>query len=124
VSQNAPFEITSLAAVLRVTDMQVSLAYYRDKLGFTVSFTWDDPPHYACLCIGHADLHLNAYEPPTQPSIVCIFCNGVDALHADFAKRGVHIARPVADEPYGMREFVVTDPDGHSLVFGQAISQG
>jgi len=123
MSDNASFEITGLAAVLRVKDMQVSLAYYRDRLGFTVSFTWDDPPHYACLCLGHADLHLNAYEPPASSSIVCIFCKGIDALHGDFLERGAHVARPPADEPYGMREFEVIDPDGHRLVFGQAISQ-
>ncbi len=122
MSQNTLYQVTGLAPVLHVKDMQAALAYYCDRLGFTVSFTWEDPPRYACLCLGDADLHLNSYQPPAASSIICIFCKGVDALHDDLATRGANITRPVADQPYGMREFVVTDPDGHSLVFGQGIS--
>jgi uncharacterized glyoxalase superfamily protein PhnB len=117
------FQVTGLAAVLHVSDMATSLAYYRDKLGFAVQFTWEDPPRYVCLCLGDAAVHLNAYAPPAAPSIVCIFCKGVDALHADLAARGANIVRPVATEPYGMCEFLVHDPDGHRLVFGQGVSE-
>ncbi len=117
------FEITGLAAVLHVKDMAAALAYYRDRLGFSVAFTWEDPPRYACLCLGDASLHLNAYQPPAASSIVCIFCKGVDGLYHDLVARGASIARPVKDEPYGMREFEVTDLDGHRLVFGQGIDQ-
>jgi len=115
------FQITGLAAVLYVKDMAAALAYYRDKLGFTVQFTWADPPLYVCLCLGDAAIHLNT-RAPVATSIVCIFCKGVDALHDELAARGANIARPPATEPYGMREFVVTDLDGHSLVFGEGVS--
>jgi uncharacterized glyoxalase superfamily protein PhnB len=77
-----------------------------------------DPPYYACLNRGDADIHLNTYAPAGK-SIVCIFCTGVDALHADLAARGANITRLPATEPYGMREFNVSDADGHTLVFGE-----
>jgi uncharacterized glyoxalase superfamily protein PhnB len=115
------FQITGLAPVLHVRDLAAALAYYRDKLGFDVTFTWEDPPRYACLCRGDAAVHLNAYQPPAATSIVCIFCKGIDALYEDLTTRGANIVRPIADEPYGMREFVVSDVDGHQLVFGQGI---
>jgi len=38
--------------------------------------------------------------------------------------RGVAIVEPIGDRDYGMRDFAVTDPDGHRLVFGQEISEG
>jgi catechol 2,3-dioxygenase-like lactoylglutathione lyase family enzyme len=116
------FQVTGHATVLHVNDMPTALAFYRDKLGFAVSFAWEDPPRYVCLRLDEAAIHLNSYVPPAGPSHVCIFCNGVDALYAQLTARGVRITDPIADRAYGMRDFEVTDPDGHWIVFGQGIS--
>jgi uncharacterized glyoxalase superfamily protein PhnB len=117
------FQVTGLAVILHVRDMLTALAYYRDKLGFAITFTWEDPPRYVCLCLDDAAIHLNAYVPPAGPSHVSIFCKGIDALYAELIARGVDIAEPIDDRPYGMRDFAVTDPDRHRLVFGQGISE-
>jgi catechol 2,3-dioxygenase-like lactoylglutathione lyase family enzyme len=117
------FQITGHATVLYVKDLPAALAYYRDKLGFTGEFVWGDPPYYACLCRGDAAIHLNSSLPPAAVSVVCIFCKGVDALHDDLATRGASITRETTTHPYGMRDFIVTDPDGHQLIFGQGTSE-
>jgi uncharacterized glyoxalase superfamily protein PhnB len=117
------FLVTGHATVLHVKDMPAALGYYRDTLGFTVTFSWEEPPRYVCLCLGDAAIHLNAYAPPAAPSHVCIFCKGIDALYAQLAARGATIVVPIDDRPYGMRDFAVTDPDGHRLVFGQGLSE-
>ena len=117
------FAITGHATVLYVKDMQTALAYYRDKLGFAVTFSWEEPPCYVCLHLGEAVIHLNSYQPPAAASVVCIFCKGVDALHDDFAARGAAIARGLTSHSYGMRDFIVADPDGHQLIFGQGTSE-
>jgi len=119
----AAFRLTALAPVLHVKDMPAALAYYRDKLGFNVTFSWKEPPRYVCLRLDDVSIHLNFYVPPAGPSHVAIFCKGVDALYAQFAARGVAITEPITNEPYGMREFVVTDLDGHRLVFGQGTGE-
>jgi catechol 2,3-dioxygenase-like lactoylglutathione lyase family enzyme len=116
------FQVTGHATVLHVKDMPTALAFYRDKLGFTVSFSWDEPARYVCLCLGDAAIHLNSYVPPAGPSHVCIFCKGIDAFYAQLVARGVTIVEPIADRPYGMRDFTISDPDGHRLDFGQGIS--
>jgi uncharacterized glyoxalase superfamily protein PhnB len=119
----AAFELVGLAPVLHVKDMIAALAYYRDTLGFAVTFTWKEPPRYVCLRLDDVSIHLNSYVPPEGPSHVAIFCKGVDALYERLASRGVAFAEPITNEPYGMREFVVTDPDGHRLVFGQGTGE-
>jgi catechol 2,3-dioxygenase-like lactoylglutathione lyase family enzyme len=116
----AAYKVTGHAAVLYVKDMPPALAFYRDKLGFSVQFAWRDPPEYVCLYLGDAAIHLNTYAPPAK-SIVCIFCKGVDALYDHFTSRGVTLSKPLQNEPYGMREFAIDDPDGHLLVFGEGI---
>jgi len=120
---DAAFQITGHATVLHVKDMSAALAYYRDTLGFSVEFTWEDPPQYVCLNLGEAAIHLNSYQPPAAPVVVCIFCKGVDALHDALAARGANITRGLLTHPYGMRDFAVTDPDGHQLIIGQGTSE-
>jgi uncharacterized glyoxalase superfamily protein PhnB len=117
------FQVTGHATVLHVKDMATALAFYRDKLGFTVSFTWDEPARYVRLCLGDAAIHLNSYVPPAGPSHVCIFCKGIDPFYARLVASGVNVTEPIADRAYGMRDFNVTDPDGHCIVFGQGISE-
>jgi catechol 2,3-dioxygenase-like lactoylglutathione lyase family enzyme len=117
------FQVTGHATVLHVKDMATALAFYRDTLGFSVSFSWDEPARYVCLCLGEVAIHLNSYVPPAGPSHVCIFCNGIDTLYARLVACGVRITEPIGDRAYGMRDFEVTDPDGHWIVFGQGISK-
>jgi uncharacterized glyoxalase superfamily protein PhnB len=117
------FQITAHATVLYVKSMPAALAYYRDKLGFATQFTWGEPPEYVCLCLDAAAIHLNAYQPPAATSVLCIFCRGVDALHDSLAARGATISREIMTHPYGMRDFIVTDPDGHQLIFGEGTSE-
>jgi uncharacterized glyoxalase superfamily protein PhnB len=119
----AAFQITGHATVLHVADMAAALAYYRDVLGFGITFSAEEPPQYVCLCLGDCAIHLNSYVPPAGPSHVCIFCKGIDRLYARLTTHGAKIVEPIADRPYGMRDFAITDPDGHRLVFGQAISE-
>ena len=116
------FQVTGHATVLHVKDTATALAFYRDKLGFTVSFSWDEPARYVCLCLGDAAIHLNSYVPPAGPLHVCIFCKSIDAFYAQLVARGVTIVEPIADRAYGMRDFTITDPEGHRLDFGQGIS--
>jgi Glyoxalase-like domain len=54
--------------------------------------------------------------PPVHSSYV--YVEDPDALCADFQEAGADIVDPVASRPYGMRDFVVRDPDGHQFTLG------
>jgi hypothetical protein len=54
--------------------------------------------------------------PPAQSSYV--YVEDPDALCAEFEESGAAIVDPVASRPYGMRDFVVRDPDGHRFTLG------
>ena len=111
--------IEGLAPVLQVKDVSAALAYYRDALGFSVDFTWGNPTTYASLELGPVELHLAKGEP-RSPAVVAFFCTGLDSLFQQFKRDGARISQPITVEPYGMREFSVTDLDGHRLVFGES----
>jgi uncharacterized glyoxalase superfamily protein PhnB len=118
-------EFFTVAPVLSVDDLGAAIDYYRDTLGFTVDFTWGDPPYYAVANRGEAvAIHLSEREDtsrPIAPVSVYVQVSNVDLLYEQYEKKGVEIFQPPSDTEYGMREFDVHDLNGHFLTFGQAV---
>ena len=48
-----------------------------------------------------------------------VWIDDADALHAEFASKGVTIARGLCDQPYKCRDFEIDDNNGYRLCFGQ-----
>jgi catechol 2,3-dioxygenase-like lactoylglutathione lyase family enzyme len=118
--------IRQIAPVFFTRDIPGTVAYYQDKLGFACVGTWQDPPVYAIVARDQHAIHFRCAEPPTpNPSKypeelldAYIFIEDADALHAEYAARGVEFVRGVENMPWGCREFVVKDCDGRLLAFG------
>jgi catechol 2,3-dioxygenase-like lactoylglutathione lyase family enzyme len=110
--------------VLHVKDVDTSLLFYVNRLGFTSPWRYDDDggayvaqvERRGCALIladtwpekigkGLMFISLNA-EPETQVA-------ALDALRAEFEAKGV----PVRDGSWGYRLLVVDDPDGNQLFF-------
>jgi predicted enzyme related to lactoylglutathione lyase len=114
------------ATVLTVRDIAKSLVYYRDALGFAVTFQYGEPTYYVCLCRDDIALHLRAgdgKESVPGHGSVCVFVDDVDALHAELAGRGAKVVKPPQNYDYGMREFEVVDLDGNELFVGMGIDK-
>jgi catechol 2,3-dioxygenase-like lactoylglutathione lyase family enzyme len=125
VKQAVPF--------LGVTDMEASLRFYVDGLGFAIKRTWvpDGDGHYPAngkirwcwLELGDAAIMLQEFLPQRRPkeplgagASVCFQCEDALALYREFKARGVQTRnRPSV----GNRLWVVpvTDPDGYRLEF-------
>ncbi len=111
------------ASVLGVYDMEQTLAFYRDKLGFTVNFTWQDPIQYAVLKRGDVGLHFTLLNEDkhigARHTKVYVFVHDVQAVYEEFVEKDVKEITPPATYEYGMTDFDVTDPSGHILSFGK-----
>lgn len=107
-------------AIFAVTDLQASLAYFRDALGFDVAFTWGEPTYYAGVCRGTVTIHLQAASQTNRPpgaSSLYVFVGSADDVHRELRGRGARILQEPATYPYGLRDFNVADLDGNTLVF-------
>ena len=116
--------MTGTATVLTVRDIAASIAYYRDTLGFAVTFEYGQPTFYACLCRDEAALHLvaaNKTEREPGHGALCIFVQDVDALYAELVARKARVVKPPQNYDYGMRDFDVVDLDGNQIFFGMGI---
>ena len=108
---------TTSTTVFQVADIEVAVAFYRDTLGFTVDFRYDN---YAGVYLGELQLHLCAHTIWSRPvggGAVVIIADEVDTYCATIKQRGAPILLEPTDEPYGLRDFVTRDPDGNILTF-------
>jgi catechol 2,3-dioxygenase-like lactoylglutathione lyase family enzyme len=127
-----PLVLEGCVALLQVFDMPVSVAFYRDVLGFKVIHQSrpGDEYDWALLSHGNAEVMLNTmYERDDRPEApdpkraaahddTCLFfgCADVDGAYEYLRSKGVEV-RPPAVAPYGMKQLWLHDPDGYGLCF-------
>lgn len=103
--------------VLPVADMARAEAFY-SGLGFAVS-RYDDRYAWVSTC-GWEILHLQLAEPDAAGHAgAYVHVSDVDEWHVALSALDVDgVVGPVADQPWGMREFEVFDPDDNRVRFG------
>lgn len=109
------------ATILPVSQMERSLGYYVQQLGFECTFQWEEPPTYAVLKQDGVSIHLALSDDPiplNSHARIYIFCSDVDKLYQLLQKRSIEFIQELNTADYHMKEFQVIDPDGHILVFG------
>ncbi len=99
---------------LPVADVKAAQAYYRDTLGFEISWFHEDAQKGA---VSHGDcaIFFQETEEPITPVVLWIFSDDVDAAHADLVARGAHVVGPLRETSWGLRQFTVQDANGHQL---------
>lgn len=114
------------ATVWPVKDMEASLSFYRDLLGFEVTFTWEEPITYAVLKRGNISINLvvrddmpSDYQPLAS---LYIFVHDLDALWEEFTSKGAKVINPIGNRDYGMRDFDLEDPSGYKIVIGKGLN--
>lgn len=120
--------IKSAKPVLFVTNVEVSAAYFRDKLGFTIDFLHGQPPFYGAVSRGGACLHLRCVHEPVfkegvreEEQLLAAFLEveNIKSLFAECKAAGANFVHPLRKEPWGGSAFIVRDPDGNSICFAQ-----
>ena len=113
-----------------VSDVDQTIAFYRDMLGFEVRF--QEPaqdPFFAIIGRDGAQIFIkaergispvpNSTRHPHLRSDAFVYAADPDAVAADFAARGASFSVPLMDTHDGLRGFEIRDPDGYVLFFGR-----
>jgi predicted enzyme related to lactoylglutathione lyase len=110
--------------VLPAQDLEVSLAWYRDKLGLVETFRDASPPRYLGLRRDDVHVHLTGVPDGLAKTVahqtMCRFhVDDVEAYYKEVQERGaaIHPNGPLHDTPWNTREFAVIDPAGVCITF-------
>jgi len=123
--QPESLRLASLTASLTVNDIERSLAWYRDVLGFTLADRWEHGGKLAGveLRAGSVSVVLNQDDFSQGRDRVKgvgfrIYGNtrqDIDRLAADIESRGGVLAQAPTDREWGTRDFSLADPDGYRI---------
>jgi len=111
---------------LFVADIVASCEFYTKKLGFSVAFSYGEPPFYGQVFRDGARLNLRCLDKPgLDPEIrdseqllsASITLDDAKPLFLEYQAAGVLFAQPLKTEPWGARTFIVRDPDGNLILF-------
>ena len=129
-------EVGGVAPLFIVKDVPASLAFYRVRLGFDITFEGPEPNDifFGIVQRGRAMIMFKDVGVEAIPNHTCDIGQGIarwdayvhvpdpDALAAELSSRKVEFSQPLEDTDDDLRGFEVTDPDGYVLFFGRPIT--
>ena len=113
-----------IAAAVPVSDIPRALGFYRGILGMSVTFTNGDPAGFVILRRDAAELHLTLVRGHRagRHNVAHLMVADAMALYEHLVSNGVQIVKGLRDADYGLRGFVLADPDGNRIDVGQQLA--
>jgi catechol 2,3-dioxygenase-like lactoylglutathione lyase family enzyme len=133
--QARPPDVGAAAPLFIVRSVPATLAFYRDRLGFEITFQGPAPDDifFGIVQRGGAMIMFKDVGVAATPNARRDAGQGIarwdayvhvpdpDALSAEFTSRQVEFVVPLSNNDDNLRGFEVRDPDGYILYFGRAI---
>jgi catechol 2,3-dioxygenase-like lactoylglutathione lyase family enzyme len=128
LAKTKPFLVTA-APELFVADIKASCDFFVRKLGFTAVFQYGEPPFYGQVKRDGALINLRCVDTPVleperrkreeflSADMGVATAGEIKQLYLDFQAAGVTFHQPLKRQPWGVRNFIVEDPDGNLLLF-------
>jgi catechol 2,3-dioxygenase-like lactoylglutathione lyase family enzyme len=127
--EEAETNLASISPFFIVTDLQASISYYIEHLGFQLDFQGPpDDPYYARVSRDGIGIMLKAILPDVLPQPnhtrhewarwdASIHTLDPDTLFDDFSQRGASFVKTLSFIDEGLWGFEVSDADGYVLAF-------
>jgi len=126
-------EISGIAPLFLTTDVPTTLAFYRDRLGFDITFQGPGPEDifFGIVQRGAAMIMFKDVGVDPVPNYTRDVQKGIarwdayihvpdpDALATEFSARDVPFSEPLKDTDDGLRGFELRDANGYVLFFGR-----
>ena len=123
-------KLSSASPSLTVNDLGKSLAFYRDVLGFAVEQTWDEGGKVTGVSLRAGGVSFMIGQDDWKKGrnrskgvgfrMFCMTDKSVDTIARAILARGGRLDAGPQDQPWGVRDISVTDPDGFKLTIAVA----
>ncbi|PYV42121.1 MAG: hypothetical protein DMG06_15055 [Acidobacteria bacterium] len=114
-------KLVRIAPELPVTNLEESLSYYRTKLGFEVEMMI---PQGDYAIVERDDVALHLFQDSAKnhsPASVHIFAQELEELYTELQGRGAQVSQRIVRQPWGNRDFRITDPTGNEIKFTEPL---
>jgi catechol 2,3-dioxygenase-like lactoylglutathione lyase family enzyme len=109
-------EILASRMLIRPADYERSLSFYRDGLGLAIAREYGAGTVFFA---GQSLIELAGHGEPNAGGSLWLQVRDVYATQDELEGRDVAITREARQEPWGLHEMHVTDPDGVTIIFVQ-----
>jgi catechol 2,3-dioxygenase-like lactoylglutathione lyase family enzyme len=118
--------LTAAYPQLFVTDMAASCRFFTAQLGFAVAFLHGEPPFFGQVVRDGARLNLRHVDATpfndhvrTDQHLLSAYVEVADVagLYRAYQAANVPLHQALDNEPWGLTDFVVVDPDGNLICF-------
>jgi lactoylglutathione lyase len=121
----ARLDLQNITPFLTANDLQASVAWYRDVLGFNVAeeYKMNDKVVGVRMQAGAVQLMLGQDDfakgrDRVKGAALRFYCQtnqDIDALANAIRERGGKLTQEPTDQPWGRRDFALVDPDGFNI---------
>jgi uncharacterized glyoxalase superfamily protein PhnB len=111
-----------------VNDLEKSLAWYRDVVGFVVEERWEHEGKVTGVSLKAGNVSFMIGQDDWKKGrdrkkgegfrLYCETTQDVDVLAARIKSKGGTLDQEPKDQPWGTRDFSLTDPDGFKITIG------
>ena len=123
------WKLDGVTPSITANDLEKSLAWYRDVVGFAVEDRWERDGKLAgvqlragsvVFMLGQDDWKKGRDRKKGEGFRFYVMATGdIDALAKAIVDRGGTLDQPPTDQEWGMRDFSLTDPDGFKITIGK-----
>jgi catechol 2,3-dioxygenase-like lactoylglutathione lyase family enzyme len=110
-----------LTPILYVKDFQEAMDYYTEKLLFSKLWDWGTPPSFGAVGLGNIEIFFCLKGQGHPGTWLSIFVDDIDDYCERIRRLGAEVIYGPEDEPWGVREIHVRDPNQHVIRFGHGI---
>jgi len=121
MKDNAKISASCLTPILYVRDFSEAMKYYTEKLLFEKLWDWGDPPTFGAVRLGNVEIFFCLGGQGHPGTWLSIFVDDVDDYFERIKRLGADVIFGPEDEPWGVREIHVRDPNQHVIRFGHGI---
>jgi uncharacterized glyoxalase superfamily protein PhnB len=122
-------KMRSASPSFTVNHLEKSLRWYRDILGFVVERRWEDKGKLMGVELRAGDVRLMIGQDDWKKGrkrkkgigfrMFCTTTQNVDVIAKRIVARGGKLDQGPTDQPWGMRDFSLTDPDGFKITIAK-----
>ena len=109
---------------LPVRDLKETINYYRDQLGFSNEWFWEDTDagirrdELGLLFMKDAEF-VSRINHNNRHFEVCWFVSNVEKVYEEYKSKGVNIVSDLESKPWNIKEFTVEEINGYWLRIGE-----